>query len=338
MFLTGFYMKAILTYLSICFLMACSLQVTAQIDAHFSQYYAYPLWLNPALTGIHDGDYRVSLNFKNQWSDISNSYSTAGASFDYSATSKLGLGITIFNQAAGDAGYNNLTGLLSSSYRIRFGQEGYQNISFGIQAGFTNRSFDQSKLQFGNQYAPGVGFDGSIPSSERFNSTSGTALNVNAGIMYFDSNPQHTVNTFAGIAMANINKPENPLQGEVVTRIPVRLTAHGGVRIRASDNLDLTPNIIYMVQGNAQEIVGGISGVLKMGRNNDFLFGESVRLQDAAITYIGLRLGDYVVGSSYDVNTSSLVQASSSRGGLELSVTYTPHKKPARVDFICPKL
>ena len=31
----------------------------AQVDPHFSQYYVYPSWLNPALTGAFDGRYSV---------------------------------------------------------------------------------------------------------------------------------------------------------------------------------------------------------------------------------------------------------------------------------------
>ena len=39
----------------------------AQVDPHFSQNYAYPLYLNPAFTGVIDGDYRATAIYKNQW-------------------------------------------------------------------------------------------------------------------------------------------------------------------------------------------------------------------------------------------------------------------------------
>lgn len=328
----------LLKYACICLFLLSSYRGQAQVDAHFSQYYAYPIWLNPALTGIHDGDYRVSLNYKNQWNTVSKPYTTTGASFDYSPAKQFGLGITLLNQAAGDAGYNNLTALVSTSYRIRFGEEGYQNLSFGIQAGLNNSKFDPSKLQFGNQYAPNAGFDPAMPSSERFSATSGSALNLNAGIMFFDSNPLSNVNTFAGIAVANINRPQNPLVVNKHSTIPIRYTAHGGVRIRASEYLDISPNMIFISQGTASELVGGISGTYKLEGNNDLLFGASLRRHDATITYLGLRLKDYVLGMSYDINTSNLVKASQNRGGLEVSLSFTPHTKPSKVDFICPRL
>ena len=78
----------------------------AQVDPHFSQYYAYPLWLNPALTGVFNGDTRVNLNFKNQWASVGNGYNTGGLSADFRPTEKVGLGFNVINQAAGTAGYN----------------------------------------------------------------------------------------------------------------------------------------------------------------------------------------------------------------------------------------
>src|SRR3954471_922212 len=80
----------------------------AQVDPHFSQYYAYPMWLNPALTGIVDGDYRVSANYRNQWVNIGKPFSTTGVSFDAAGANNIGVGINVTNLSAGDAGYNYL--------------------------------------------------------------------------------------------------------------------------------------------------------------------------------------------------------------------------------------
>src|ERR1035437_9240949 len=56
-------------------------------DIHFSQYYASPLTLNPALTGLVNGVFRASLNYRNQWFNIPTQntiapYQTYQASFD----------------------------------------------------------------------------------------------------------------------------------------------------------------------------------------------------------------------------------------------------------------
>src|SRR5690242_843896 len=84
--------------------------VMAQVDPHFSQFYVYPSYLNPALTGVFDGTYRVSGIYRNQWSGITTPFSTPGVSFDMNTEKNIGFGASIMNQNAGNAGYNYLTG------------------------------------------------------------------------------------------------------------------------------------------------------------------------------------------------------------------------------------
>src|SRR6201996_7040423 len=93
-------------------------KVVAQVDPHFSQYYAYPLWLNPALTGVFNGDVRLNINTRQQWSNVSDGYNTGGISADFKPTEKVGLGINIIDQAAGNAGYNYFAAYGSFGYGI----------------------------------------------------------------------------------------------------------------------------------------------------------------------------------------------------------------------------
>ena len=53
-------MRRLLMFLSFCAL----LSTAKSQDIHFSQYYASPLTLNPALTGLHGGDFRAVVNYE----------------------------------------------------------------------------------------------------------------------------------------------------------------------------------------------------------------------------------------------------------------------------------
>ena len=70
-------------------------KVNAQVDPHFSQYYVYPSWLNPALTGAFDGQYRVSGVYRNQWGNISSPFTTYGASAEFTTEKKINLGVSV---------------------------------------------------------------------------------------------------------------------------------------------------------------------------------------------------------------------------------------------------
>ncbi|WP_316739377.1 PorP/SprF family type IX secretion system membrane protein [Pedobacter aquatilis] len=311
-------------------------KLNAQTDPHFSQYYAYPLWLNPALTGVIDGDYRASLNIKEQWGAISSNFLTAGASFDVAPTKNFAFGATILNQRAGELDFNYLTALVSGSYRLRFGIEGLQMISFGLQAGFVNRSFDLSKARFGSQFDPLGGFSGGI-NDETLASTSSFVPDINAGVMYFDGNPNQNVNVFAGFSAAHLNRPIERFSGNSI-RTPIRFTAHGGARIRASEVFDVVPNALVMYQGNTHEISLGGYGQLMINNQSNILFGGNYRIKDAAIAFVGLQFKNMVFGLSYDINTSTFQRASNSNGGLELSISLIGRNGIIGPNFFCPRL
>ncbi|RZM18634.1 MAG: type IX secretion system membrane protein PorP/SprF, partial [Pedobacter sp.] len=288
-----------------------TVRAVAQIDPHFSQYYAHPLWLNPALTGVTDGEYRVSLNAKQQWGTISNSFLTGGASFDMAPVKNLSFGAMVLNQNAGDVNYNHLSALVSGAYRIHFGTIGLNMINFGLQAGILNKSFDPSKITLGSQFDPQTGYDPNFGINESFASSNTLVPDVNAGIMYFDGNPNKSVNIFMGASAAHLTMPVDRFSG-ANSRIPVRFTAHGGARVRASELLDIVPNALVMYQGNTNEVSLGAYAQLNVNPSSNILFGGNYRVKDAAIAFVGLQLRNMVFGLSYDVNTSSFSRASNS--------------------------
>src|SRR5450432_1629070 len=61
-------------------LVAC-FAVCAQ-DPGFSQFFASPLTLNPALTGKFNGTLRVAGNYRDQWPAINNAFVTSTISVD----------------------------------------------------------------------------------------------------------------------------------------------------------------------------------------------------------------------------------------------------------------
>jgi type IX secretion system PorP/SprF family membrane protein len=314
-------------------------QLKAQIDPHFSQYYAYPLYLNPALTGVINGDLRVNANFKNQYATINNAYQTGGLSLDYRPTEKVGLGFNVLNQAAGDIGYNYFAAYGSFGYAISVSNDGYKKVSFGVQAGVINRSFDPSKAQFGSQFNPGSGFDPSLPSNENFLNTNATIFDAGAGVFYYDGDPLHDANLFGGVSVAHLARSKDPFAVDgSSSKLPVRYTIHGGVRIKASELFDLIPHAIYMRQQKAEEKAVGAYSELKLPDDKGLIFGAMYRFKDAAIANLGYHVNSLIIGASYDFNTSALNRATSGQGGIELSISYVFRKHISEPEPICPRL
>jgi type IX secretion system PorP/SprF family membrane protein len=313
----------------------------AQVDPHFSQYYVYPAWLNPALTGAFDGDYRISGIYRSQWGNISSPFTTPGLAVDFTTNKNSSFGASVLNQTAGDGGYNYLTAYGSYAYSgVRFGPQEYQRIVMGMQIGFIQRRFNRSKLTFGDQWNPITGYNPGATSAEAFGKTSSTSFDAAAGILYYDAQPGKKMNAFGGFSVTHLSRPDDQFSESGNARLPMRYTLHGGVRITLSDVLSLTPNILYLKQGKAQEKMLGAYARLIAAPGTDVMLGANYRFKDALSPFVGFAHKNLVLGVSYDVNTSDLGKLAHGSNSFEISLSFIGRRsvKTPEVEFVCPRL
>lgn len=312
----------------------------AQVDPHFSQYYIYPQWLNPALTGVMDGDYRVAGIYRSQWANIDNGFSTIGAAAELATSKDINVGVGMFQQTAGTGGYKYFTPNVSIAYTgVKFGKQGYQHISFGLQVGMIDKRFDPSKFKFGDQW------DGTGPrnaTADFLANPTQTNLDLGAGVLYFDATPNKKMNGFVGVSFGHITQPTDKFLNGVTegSKIPVRQTLHGGIKINLSETVSITPNYLLMKQGTAHERMIGAYLQLKAGEGFDFLGGLNYRFNDAVVPFAGFYYKDFVLGLSYDVNTSDLSKIAGTTNGFELSLSFTGKKRRnlGEQPFVCPRM
>lgn len=309
----------------------------AQVDAHFSQYYAHPLSLNPAMTGAFRGSIRATAIYRSQWGSITNPFATSGISVDVVTDKNLNIGASVLHQTAGDAGYRYINASFSLAYSgVRFGADGNQQLIVAMQAGFLSRRFDASKFQFGDQWNPVTGFDPFTPSADFLNKTSGSSFDAGAGIAWLDRTEDKNVNPFAGFSVTHLTKPQDPFIAGSRAFLPMRFAFHGGAQIVVSDNATVTPNVLYMRQGTADEKMIGAAASLAVNEATDLLFGVNYRLQDAIAPFAGVRYENFTLGVSYDNNLSNLGKIAGSTNSFEISLSFTAPKSDYK-GIPCPK-
>lgn len=320
-------------------------KVMAQTDPHFTQNYTYPMYINPAMAGGSDGDYRASAIYRSQWHNVTNPYRTAGFSFDQRTNKNIALGVSLQNQSAGDGGFNYFNAAASIAYTgVKFGQDDNHHIVFAMQFGVINRSVDQSKFKWGEQWNPITGYNANDPTSETFSATAATTLDINAGALYYNSDVNRKANAFAGFSTYHLNKPKDPIistgGNTELNTIPMRYVVHGGVSINISDRARIIPHALYMRQGTASEKMFGTYLQYNVNEETDLMIGGYYRFKDAVAPYIGFDWKNFVVGISYDANTSKLGSMSGNVNSFELSFSFIKRSKiKSIVDFIpCPRL
>jgi type IX secretion system PorP/SprF family membrane protein len=309
-------------------------KVSAAQDPNFSQFFASPLTLNPALTGKFDGVYRIAGNYRNQWPTIDNAFQTKTASIDFGIMKnrlpeidQLGVGILGFTDRAGDGVLVTNSAGLSLAYHKGLDEDGYHQIGVGFQGTYFSKRLDVTKVKFGDQLTP-LGFTG--VTSEIFDSRqiNVSYFDMNAGILYNGSTNGYN-NFYVGASMYHINRPQESFQGGQFLLNP-RVTLQAGVKIPMGTYNYFHFSANHSIQAKAHNTV--IGGAYSLNVNNDeenptnLYLGAWYRFKDAAIPYIGLEFNSLLIGATYDANTSSLKPASNTRGGMEISLIYI--KKP----------
>jgi type IX secretion system PorP/SprF family membrane protein len=327
-------------------LLATGFVKTYAQDPNFSQFFASPLTLNPALTGKFDGTVRIAGNYRNQWPSIPNAFITATTSVDFAVmknripeTDRWGIGILAMNDksANGTLVTNNFS--LSTSYHKGLDEDGYHTIGVAAQGTYTSRRLDVNKLLFESQLTPN-GFDISIDPGESFkgNNLNVSYFDLQAGVLYSGSSSQGN-NFYVGASMYHINRPKESFKNGFYI-LNSRVTFHGGGYFPIGQSMTLHASAMHSSQGKATNTtVGAAMSFLANGDESNptnFYAGGWMRFGDAIIPYVGLEFGGLRIGATYDVNISSLKPASQSRGGMEVSLIYI--KKPIEHRSIpCPK-
>ena len=289
-------------------------------DPEFTQFYANPLYLNPAFAGTHRCP-RVSLNYRNQWPALSGTFVTTSASYDQHVDAIYGgLGLLVVSDQAGKATLT--TNRVSAMYSYQLKVSRTFSIRVGAEATYFQRSLDWNKLTFGDQIDPRRGFvyqTGDVP---RGGSVSG--IDVSAGILGFSEY------FFAGFAAHHLNTPnESVIKGE--SPIPMKFTGHAGAVIplgntRYSQSASLSPNILYRQQAGFSQLNMGL--YIKKGALTG---GVWYRNRDAFIVTLGVQTDVVRFGYSYDVTISKLGTATA--GSHEISFMLTFDCKPKRRTF-----
>lgn len=308
-------------------------------DFHLSQYDAPPLFLNPAMTGMFDGQFRVHAHYRTQWAAVATKpFTTTGISFDM-PVKKFGAGIQIMDYRAGAGDFNILSVLLSGAYDVVLDKARNHHLALGVQAGIVYKSVNLNKLTFGNQYTTaGDGtFDTSIPNGETFANPKILIHDINAGFLYYYAKENVRVNPFIGFSAFHLTQPNESFYA-TANRLPIRYYIHGGIKININEKIQLLPKGIYMREVNASEYTASLLLHYYLKDDTYLIFGPTYRSHDAGIVELGIKKGQYTCRVSYDINTSSLQKVSNHRGGFEISFTYIARRSKPNPLANCPRL
>lgn len=322
-------------------------------DIHNTQYFASPLTLNPALTGLVRGDLRVAANYRTQWYSVSNHpYQTGIVSFDM-ATMKnrlpegdaLGIGVVGMYDRSGIGALTNIQIGLSAAYHKALGVEKQHTLSIGVQGMLVQKSIDFNKLKFEDQFDPATGYT-PFTTGENFQNKDLTYPDFNLGLMYSGRVSDYATAYIGGSVYHLTTPTETFLSG--TNTIHRRFNGYLGGSFDLNENMVLYASALYQSQASATEVMLGAAAgfILNPGheeihQNTVLYLGGWYRYGDGICPYMGLEWTKMTLGISYDVNTSSFTPATGSQGAYELTLTFNGkinrHSADPSYNFSCPK-
>ncbi len=336
-------------------LMAASSRLSAQ-DIHLSHIHASPTYINPAMTGLFNGDLRFIGNYRRQWQSFTNGFQTFLGSADMKLNQGFGLqddvgaGIQVSSDNAGDLNFRTVSANLTFSYLKALNAYGDHFVTFGVSNGIVQNRIDLSQLRVFDQ-------DPYLQSGDFGNQL--TYYDLNAGGAWFMPLKREDF-LYVGGSIFHLNRAlvsfmRDQERPQVGTSLIPRYILHGGASLRLNQYVTLKPSFIYFDQRPHQQFnMGTFFKITRETRTYvrpEYAFyaglwfrwsnrnGEFNR--DALIASLRYDIRNTVFSFSFDLNISPLRKASNGVGGPELSVMHfidfiRPQRK--RVKVKCPEL
>lgn len=323
----------------------CALFGFAQ-DPGFSQYYAVPMFINPAFIGDKQ-DMSFGVNTRTYTNKLLAKYNLTqisgivpfNADFLYKSSSETnhssGAGITVYREATGTHNeLNSFAALVSLGHCIQIERQHF--LSFGMQSGYVRKT-QGDNFSWGSQYSEDFGYDPSIPSSindalqpySHF-PTFGIGLEYffNSGVLE-DYSKAFDFDAYTGIAVYNVNRPNQSFLKNAESRLPLIIKYNGGIKYRVNKRFALFPTILWEHQNlNNQVNIGmyaNIRTVLTEAINKkavNIIAGTWYRVGDSFIATLGFTVYDFKCAISYDFNATKFKYNSKGKGATEVSLKY----------------
>ena len=325
------------------FIALCSivvLQARGQ-DPQFSQFYAAPQYLNPALTGNTHQD-RIAVNYRLQWPGVQPGYETYMAAFDHRfSTVNAGIGGMVLHDKAGTSGLSFTTVGMSYSYEARINYK--RGIRGGLRIGYTMRGTDPGGYLFADQ----VIRDNAAQTVEANLIERINYLDMAGGLMY------HSENFWAGVSVNHLNKPNQSLMTGGDARLERRASMHMGYRFaidgqrldRSDTRMTLATH--YKMQGKWDQLdLGGYidhnqltGGIWYRGLPIFKAYERGYSNSEAIVLMVGYQTENQMrFVYSYDITISKLTMRSG--GAHEISLIYEWPRRPKNKKYRvvpCPK-
>ena len=299
-------------------------------DARYSQFYANPLYLNPAFAGSSNCP-RFSLNFRDQWPAIPGDFISFSGSYDqHIHVLHGGIGVIASADRAGGGIMNSYN--VGGIYNFRARVTHTFNLQFALQGSYLSTKINWEDLTTASQYLSDMNIPFEFPQEQpraQFNAACGFV--GYAPNFYFGLAVHHLIPVNLSILPISSEKLKTKWEPKWSAHIGGKITIKQQMRdVNNFGDIFFHPNIIFISQGISQYLHEGF-----YFNFYPFTIGAWLRHSftnvDALIVSCGVEYKFFRLGYSYDFNLTKL---QGSGGAHEVSLQFVipcnPDKEPSK--------
>lgn len=339
-------MKGLLRTLSTILLFSCALATGSAQDKLFTQAFAHPVDLNPALSGAIEGRYRVTVAYRDQWrSVIESQYTTMGLYGDIRIipndrkSDYFGAGFSLI--ADRTAIYNVNQNILSlyGSYHKSLNDNKRRFLSAGVNMGIAQRNLNYEQIYFNDQFN---GLDQySLSTNEILPSNNFAFLDIGLGVAYMTEFSRYSNMSF-GVSVDHLPGSSISFYNRSIyqdieypdAHIYRKMTLFLSMELASTESFAVLPRISWQGEGPHQML--NAAALIKFDLtdydNQALHLGGGVRFNQTVDTALkpsayyvmtAYEVEGLLIGLSHDINATSLSSQSPGRGAFELSIAFT---------------
>ncbi len=316
-------------------------------DEHFSQYYAIPMHMNPALTGAYEGTYRMTAIYRDQWNNsLDTPYQTFAAGGDTNialknrqnkSEDKLGVGMFFISDRVSlyQSNVNKLSAY--AAYHKRLGNKGKSYLGAGIKFGIIQRNINYDNINFGDQFDQVDQFN--LPTREDLPPNNFGSFDLSIGVNYAIDLPKSAF--YIGAALHHVNSPSfsyfnrqdlpNP-SIDISQKLYPKISVHASYDKNLNYSTIIKPRIIYQKQGVHKQIdLGTNLEYIFKSRTNALILGLWLTTTDDLDGYhlenitplLGIRQNKFIFGFSYDLSMRDALDSVFGFNTFEFSIRFS---------------
>ncbi len=296
-------------------------------DIQFSQFYAVPIFQNPAFAGSAYS-HRVILHQRLQWMHLDARYATSLVSWDKDIE-KLhgGVGLMVWRDYQG--GDKIVSNEIAGQYAYEVPLSGKFSLRAGVQVASGWRTVNYSEFRYAQDYND-QGYQGNT--YDQYGASTFWYWDISSGLVFFSDK------LWLGLASNHMNEPQQTFYNNTTNRLPMKMSLTGGYKFvirKISPKLDfhgrikefsVTPTFLYKAQGKSDQFDMGLYSQvdrLLLGiwyRGIPFKRYDGIQNNESTVFLVGFKYLNVAFAYSYDITVSRLSRARTG-GSHELNIT-----------------